>query len=333
MSLPNQLVDSFGRVHTNLRISVTDRCNIRCFYCMPNENIQFRPRDEILTFEEIERFTRVAAQLGVTKVRLTGGEPLVRSGLEKLIGKLVALPGIKDVALTTNGILLAEQAAALKRAGLHRLNISLDGLNEETFERITRRTGLHRVLEGIAAAQRIGFEGIRLNAVAIRGITDDEIVPLGEFARQQQLELRFIEFMPLDAEGNWETDQVISGDLIRKKLEAEFGELVPAARPDPSQPAMDFQFADGKGRIGFINPVTQPFCGDCNRLRITAEGMIRNCLFSIKEWDARALLRSDASDELLAERLVECVQAKKSGHGIDSPDFVKPDRAMYQIGG
>jgi cyclic pyranopterin phosphate synthase len=333
MSLPNQLVDSFGRVHTNLRISVTDRCNIRCFYCMPNENIQFRPRDEILTFEEIERFTRVAAQLGVTKVRLTGGEPLVRSGLEKLIGKLVALPGIKDVALTTNGILLAEQAAALKRAGLHRLNISLDGLNEETFERITRRTGLHRVLEGIAAAQRIGFEGIRLNAVAIRGITDDEIVPLGEFARQQQLELRFIEFMPLDAEGNWETDQVISGDLIRKKLEAEFGELVPAARPDPSQPAMDFQFADGKGRIGFINPVTQPFCGDCNRLRITAEGMIRNCLFSIKEWDARALLRSDASDELLAERLVECVQAKKPGHGIDSPDFVKPDRAMYQIGG
>jgi cyclic pyranopterin phosphate synthase len=333
MSLPNQLVDSFGRVHTNLRISVTDRCNIRCFYCMPNENIQFRPRDEILTFEEIERFTRVAAQLGVTKVRLTGGEPLVRSGLEKLIGKLVALPGIKDVALTTNGILLAEQAAALKRAGLHRLNISLDGLNEETFERITRRTGLHRVLEGIAAAQRIGFEGIRLNAVAIRGITDDEIVPLGEFARQQQLELRFIEFMPLDAEGNWETDQVISGDLIRKKLEAEFGELVPAARPDPSQPAMDFQFADGTGRIGFINPVTQPFCGDCNRLRITAEGMIRNCLFSIKEWDARALLRSDASDELLAERLVECVQAKKPGHGIDSPDFVKPDRAMYQIGG
>ena len=333
MSLPNQLVDSFGRVHTNLRISVTDRCNIRCFYCMPDENIQFRPRNEILTFEEIERFTRVAAQLGVNKVRLTGGEPLVRSGLEKLIAKLVALPGIKNVALTTNGILLAEQAEALKRAGLHRLNISLDGLKEETFERITRRKGLHRVLEGIATAQRVGFEGIRLNAVAIRGITEDEIVPLGEFARQQQLELRFIEFMPLDAEGNWEASKVISGDVIRKQLEDAFGELVPAARPDPSQPAMDYQFADGKGRIGFINPVTQPFCGDCNRLRITAEGMIRNCLFSIKEWDARALLRSDASDELLAQRLIECVQAKKQGHGIDSPDFVKPDRAMYQIGG
>jgi len=333
MNLPNQLVDSFGRVHTNLRISVTDRCNIRCFYCMPNENIQFRPRDEILTFEEIERFTRVAAQMGVNKLRLTGGEPLVRSGLELLIGKLVALPGINDVALTTNGLLLVEQAEALKRAGLHRLNISLDGLQEETFERITRRKGLHRVLEGIEAAQRVGFEGIRLNAVAIRGVTDDEIVPLGEFARQQQLELRFIEFMPLDAEGNWESNQVISGDVIREKLEAAFGKLLPAARPDPSQPAMDYQFEDGKGRIGFINPVTQPFCGDCNRLRITAEGKIRNCLFSIKEWDARALLRSDASDELLGQRLVECVQAKKIGHGIDSPDFVRPDRAMYQIGG
>ncbi len=333
MSLPNQLVDSLGRVHTSLRISVTDRCNIRCFYCMPNEDIQFRPRDEILTFEEIERFTRVAAQLGVNKVRLTGGEPLVRSGLEVLIGKLVALPGINDVAMTTNGLLLAEQAEALKRAGLHRLNISLDGLKEETFERIARRKGLHRVLEGIAAAQRVGFEGIRLNAVAIRGVTDDEIVPLGEFARQQHLELRFIEFMPLDAEGNWKTDQVISGDVIREKLEAAFGKLVPAARPDPSQPAMDYQFADGQGRIGFINPVTQPFCGDCNRLRITAEGKIRNCLFSIKEWDARALLRSDASDEHIAQRLVECVRAKKPGHGIDTPDFVRPERAMYQIGG
>ena len=333
MNLPNQLVDSFGRVHTNLRISVTDRCNIRCFYCMPNENVQFRPRDEILTFEEIERFTRVAAQLGVNKVRLTGGEPLVRSGLEMLIGKLVTVPGIKDIALTTNGLLLVDQAEVLKRAGLQRLNISLDGLKEETFERITRRKGLHRVLEGIAAAQRVGFEGIRLNAVAIRGITDDEIVPLGEFARQQQLELRFIEFMPLDAEGNWETNQVISGDVIRKKLEDAFGKLIPAARPDPSQPAMDYQFADGKGRIGFINPVTQPFCGDCNRLRITAEGKIRNCLFSIEEWDARALLRSDASDELIAQRLIECVQAKKPGHGIDSPDFVRPERAMYQIGG
>lgn len=333
MSHTNQLVDSLGRVHTNLRISVTDRCNIRCFYCMPNENIQFRPRDQILTFEEIERFARIAARLGVNKLRLTGGEPLVRSGLEMLIRKLVALPGITDVAMTTNGLLLADQAESLQRAGLHRLNISLDGLREETFERIARRKGLHRVLEGIEAAQRVGFKKIRLNAVAIRGITEDEIVPLGDFARRQKLELRFIEFMPLDAEGNWETDQVLSGDVIREHLEAAFGELVPASRPDPSQPAVDYQFADGRGRIGFINPVSQPFCGACNRLRITAEGQIRNCLFSLQEWDARALLRSDASDEQISRQLIECVQAKKPGHGIDSADFVKPDRAMYQIGG
>ncbi len=333
MSLPTQLVDSLGRIHTNLRISVTDRCNIRCFYCMPNENIQFRPRAEILTFEEIERFTRLAARLGVNKLRLTGGEPLVRADLDQLIAKLVVVPGIKDVALTTNGLLLAQQAEGLKRAGLQRLNISLDGLKEETFQRIARRSGLQRVLDGIAEAQRVGFEKIRLNAVAIRGITDDEIVPLGEFARQQNLELRFIEFMPLDAEGNWETSQVLSGDVIRGRLESAFGNLVPAERPDPSQPAMDYQFADGRGRIGFINPVSQPFCGACNRLRITAEGQIRNCLFSTDEWDARALLRSSASDDEIARHLVECVQAKKPGHGIDSDEFVKPERAMYQIGG
>ena len=333
MNLPEQLVDSLGRVHTNLRISVTDRCNIRCFYCMPNENVQFRPREEILTFEEIQRFTRIAARLGVNKLRLTGGEPLVRSNLDQLIGKLVALPGIKDVALTTNGLLLAEQAKSLKDAGLHRLNISLDGLTEETFERIARRRGLHRVLEGIEVARQVGFQRIRLNAVAIRGITDNEIVPLGKFARDKDLEVRFIEFMPLDAEGNWETDQVLRGDVIREQLEAAFGELLPAERPDPSQPATDYRFADGRGRIGFINPVSQPFCGACNRLRITAEGQIRNCLFSVEEWDARALLRSDATDEQIAWRLVECVAAKKPGHGIDSPEFIKPQRAMYQIGG
>ncbi len=333
MSTPTQLVDSLGRIHTNLRVSVTDRCNIRCFYCMPLENVQFRPRAEILTFEEIERFVRIAAGLGVNKLRLTGGEPLVRADLDQLIRRLVAVPGITDVALTTNGVLLAEQARRLKEAGLHRLNISLDGLKEETFQRIARRTGLDRVLAGIEAAQQVGFEKIRLNAVAIRGITEDEIVPLGEFARQQNLELRFIEFMPLDADGNWQTDQVISGGQIRQRLEEAFAQLVPADRPDPSQPAMDFVFADGRGRIGFINPVSAPFCGTCNRLRITAEGQVRNCLFSTREWDARQLLRSEASDASIAEQLVACVQAKKPGHGIDSDEFVKPERAMYQIGG
>lgn len=327
------LVDSLGRVHNNLRISVTDRCNIRCFYCMPNDNVQFKPRAEILTFEEIARFTRVAASLGVNKLRLTGGEPLVRADLPALVGELASVPGIRDIAMTTNGLLLADHVDALKRAGLKRLNISLDGLREETFQRISRRSGLDRVLEGIFAAQRVGFEKIRLNAVAIRGITDDEIVPLGEFARQHGLELRFIEFMPLDAENSWENDQVLSGSEIRDALENAFGALLPIERRDPSQPATDYRFEDGIGVIGFINPITQPFCGDCNRLRITADGKIRNCLFSIAEWDARQVMRSGGSDEQLVELLHDCILAKKPGHGIDSPDFVRPDRAMYQIGG
>lgn len=333
MTNSRKLVDSLGRVHNNLRISVTDRCNIRCFYCMPNENVQFKPRAEILTFEEIVRFTRVAASLGVNKLRLTGGEPLVRADLSDLVTELARVPGIRDIAMTTNGLLLADQVAALKQAGLKRLNISLDGLREETFERISRRQGLDRVLEGIFAAQRAGFEKIRLNAVAIRGITEVEIVPLGQFARQHGLELRFIEFMPLDAENNWCDDQVISGDEIRAALESEFGPLLPIDRDDPSQPATDYRFADGVGVIGFINPVTQPFCSDCNRLRITAEGKMRNCLFSIEEWDARQVMRSGGSDEQLVELLHACIGAKKPGHGIDSPDFVRPQRAMYQIGG
>jgi cyclic pyranopterin phosphate synthase len=327
------LVDRLGRVHTNLRISVTDRCNIRCFYCMPIENVRFKPRNEILTFEEIESFTRVMARLGINKIRLTGGEPLVRADLYRLVEKLASIPGIRDIAMTTNGILLAEQAAALKAAGLSRLNISLDALSEEAFQRISRREGLQRVLDGIFAAQREGFERIRLNAVAIKGITEAEVVPLGEFARQHNLELRFIEFMPLDAEGNWESDQVLSGKAIRCLLEKALLPLVPVERTDMSQPAMDYEFADGIGRIGFINPVTEPFCGDCNRLRITADGKLRNCLFSTTEWDARALLRAGASAEELVQLVRDCVAAKKPGHGIDSPEFVKPERAMYQIGG
>jgi cyclic pyranopterin phosphate synthase len=327
------LVDSFGRVHTSLRISVTDRCNIRCFYCMPNENVRFKPREELLTFEEIVRFAQVAASLGVNKLRLTGGEPLVRADLHKLVAQLAQIDGIDDLALTTNGILLAEQAQGLKDAGLTRLNISLDTLDEATFQRIARREGIDRVLAGIATAQQVGFEKTRLNAVAIRGITEAEIVPLVTFARERDLELRFIEFMPLDAEEHWQSDQVLPGEEIRRVLEAAFGPLVPADRPDPSQPATDFVLADGGGSIGFINPVSQPFCGDCNRLRITAEGQIRNCLFSMTEWDARALLRGGGSDDELALLIRECVWAKKPGHGIDSPEFLRPERAMYQIGG
>ena len=333
MTISRPLTDTFGRVHTSLRISVTDRCNIRCFYCMPAENVRFMPRSEILSFEEIERFVRVVAQLGVRKLRLTGGEPLVRADVPALVEKLVAVPGIDEVALTTNGILLPEQARALKEAGLARLNISLDTLREETFQRISRREGLDRVLYGIAAAQEAGFGDIRINAVAIRGLTEDEIVPLARFALERGLEMRFIEYMPLDADGTWRTEQVLSGRDIRLALEAEFGPLIPLVRDDPSKPAVDYRLASGPGRIGFINPVSEPFCGDCNRLRITAEGRIRNCLFSTVEWDARALLRGGASDDEIARLVRDCVAAKKAGHGIDSPDFLKPERAMYQIGG
>lgn len=327
------LVDGFGRVHTNLRISVTDRCNIRCFYCMPSEHVVFRPREEILTFEEIERFVRVLAGMGIDKLRLTGGEPLVRQDLPELVRRLAQVRGIRDIALTTNGILLAAQAEALKKAGLKRLNISLDTLRPEAFKLITRREGLERVLEGIFAAQRAGFEKIRLNAVAIRGISEDDVVPLGHFAREHGLELRFIEFMPLNAEGNWESEQVLSGESIRAVLEREIGPLEPVHDSDPSQPATDWRFADGRGRIGFINPVTQPFCSRCNRLRLTAEGQVRNCLFSTVEWDARELLRTGASDDAIESLIRDCVTAKRAGHGIDSETFVKPQRAMYQIGG
>ena len=333
MTNDQPLVDSLGRVHTNLRVSVTDRCNIRCFYCMPDENVRFLPRREILTFEEIERFVRVAAALGVNKLRLTGGEPLVRSGLPELVARLAAVEGIYDIALTTNGILLAEQAQALKDAGLTRINISLDALTEETFRKIARRDGLDRVLAGIAAAKSVGFKKIRLNAVAIKGVTEPEIVPLTQFARAENMEMRFIEFMPLDAENQWQHDQVLSGEEIRRQLEQAIGPLEAAARPDPSQPATDFRFTDGGGTIGFINPVTQPFCADCNRLRLTAEGKIRNCLFSMVEWDARSLLRGGGTDKDLTQLLRDCVLAKKPGHGIDSADFHKPERAMYQIGG
>jgi cyclic pyranopterin phosphate synthase len=327
------LLDRFGRRHTNLRLSVTDRCNIRCFYCMPAEGVVFRPRNELLTFEEIERFVRALVPLGVNKLRLTGGEPLVRANLPELVHKLAAIPGIRDIALTTNGMLLDEQAAALKAAGLHRLNISLDTLREEVFQQITRREGLDRVLAGIAAAQNAGFEHIRLNAVAIRGLTEAEIIPLADFARDRDLELRFIEFMPLDADHRWSDEQLLSGAEIRRRLEQQHGPLVPAARPDASQPAVDFGFADGRGAIGFINPVSEPFCGDCNRLRLTAEGQVRNCLFSQVEWDARRLLRSGASDDELRQLVHDCVAAKAAAHGIGTADFHQPERAMYQIGG
>ena len=261
----------------------------------------FQPREQLLTYEEIARFVRITAKLGVNRLRLTGGEPLVRSDVADLIQMLVTIPGIDDVALTTNGILLADQAARLVESGLHRINISLDTLNEEVFRQITRREGLDRVLAGIAAAQSAGFRKIRLNAIAIRSLTEVEIIPLARFARDRNLELRFIEFMPLDAQGNWNDESVLTGATIRSNLEEEFGPLSAVERSDPSQPAIDYSYSDRDLRVGFINPVSEPFCGSCNRLRLTAEGAIRNCLFATEEMDVRELLRNQSSDKKIAE--------------------------------
>lgn len=328
------IIDSFGRVHNNLRISVTDRCNIRCFYCMPENNVEFLPRDELLTFEEMTRFVRIVSSMGVNRVRITGGEPLVRKNVSELIIQLTELGTLDDIAMTTNGLLLAEHAESLKTAGLNRLNISLDGLQEKTFQKISRRSGVAKVISGIDKAIDVGFEKIRLNAVSIAGITEEEIVPLARFANERNLELRFIEFMPLDADQSWQADLVLDGEQIKSTLEAEFGKLIPAPRTDPSQPAVDYTFANSQGRIGFINPVSSPFCGACNRLRITAEGKLRNCLFSTTEWDVRNLLRDQQADDPQIQQLVrDCVIHKKAAHGIDSDEFERPQKSMFQIGG
>ncbi len=331
-----KLIDGFGRVHTDLRVSVTDRCNLRCTYCMPVDAV-FKPREELLTYEEIARVVRVAAGLGIRSLRLTGGEPLMRADLDELVRQLVAVPGIDDVGLTTNGLLLAEQADQLRRAGLHRLNVSLDALREDVFEAIARRRGLDRVLAGLAAARAAGFTAIRINAVSIRGLTEGEIVPLADFCRREGFHLRFIEFMPLDADEAWSEGQVLSGPAVRAILEQSVGALVPVAAGDPGQPAVDFEWADGAGRVGFINPVSAPFCDRCDRLRLTADGQFRNCLFSTTEWDVRAVLRGKGAerdvDEAVADLLHACVRAKRAAHGIGSPEFERPERAMYQIGG
>ena len=300
---------------------------------MPESNVQFLPRTELLTFEELTRFVSVVASCGVNKLRLTGGEPLVRSNLSELVGQLAKIDGIQDIALTTNGLLLADYAQPLFDAGLHRLNVSLDGLSEATFQKISRRSGLDKVLAGIDKAIEMGFQKIRLNAVSIAGITEPEIIPLARFARAKKLELRFIEFMPLDADKSWASDQVLSGEKIKAMIESEIGSLVPAERLDKSQPSMDFDFADGNGRIGFINPISQPFCSDCNRIRITAEGKFSNCLFSTSEWDLRKILREGGTDADIEAAVRDSIGQKKATHGIDSDAFVRPEKAMFQIGG
>jgi cyclic pyranopterin phosphate synthase len=332
-TLDNKLIDTFGRVHDNLRISVTDRCNIRCFYCMPEDNPVFVDRKLLLTFEEIERFVRVVVRMGVRKIRLTGGEPLVRRGIPALIEKLIAIDGVQDLALTTNGILLPEQAESLYAAGLRRINIHLDTLDSNRFRAITRRGGFEKVLEGIFLCKRLGFYPIKLNAVAARGTIDDDIVPLGQFAREHNIEVRFIEYMPLDAENRWERDKVLFAQEILDRLSAEIMPLLPLPDQDPRAPATEFAFEDGVGRVGIIASVSQPFCMSCNRIRLTSDGKIRNCLFAIDEFDVRGVMRSGGSDSEIADVVRRAVHAKWEGHEINTARFIKPIRPMYAIGG
>ncbi len=333
MTPSHPLVDTFGRQHNNLRISVTDRCNIRCFYCMPADNVQFMNRSELLTFEEIERFVRVAAGLGINKLRLTGGEPLVRRDLPELIRRISKVEGITDIGLTTNGILLADQSDELHAAGLSRINISLDALDPVRFKEVTRREGYEKVLEGIEAAQATGFDPIKINAVSIRGLTEDQVVPFGRLARETGIEVRFIEFMPLDADNAWERDRVLFASEIRERLEAEFGPLLACGRPDPTAPANQFEFADGVGRVGFIASVSEPFCGNCNRFRLTADGKLRNCLFSLEETDVKQLLRDGTEDAPIIDAISTSIHAKAEGHEINTARFIQPDRPMHSIGG
>jgi cyclic pyranopterin phosphate synthase len=329
----NPLIDTFDRVHDNLRISVTDRCNIRCFYCMPEDDVKYMPREEILSFEEIERFARVAVSLGVTKLRITGGEPLVRKDLPVLIRKLVDIPGVQDIALTTNGVLLARHAEALYDAGLRRLNIHLDTLDRERFLRITRRDDLDKVLEGIEVARRVGFGPLKINAVAVKNLLEPDLVPLARFGREHGIEIRFIEFMPLDSQGIWARNSVLTADEMIETLSREIAPLVEIPDGDPRAPATEYRFADGIGRVGFIASVSRPFCLNCNRIRLTSDGKLRYCLFAIEETDVKTLLRNGAPDEEIAATIRSTVHKKWIGHEINSSQFVAPPRPMYAIGG
>jgi cyclic pyranopterin phosphate synthase len=331
------LIDTYGRVHDNLRISVTDRCNIRCFYCMPEEGVKFQPREEILTFEEIERFVRVAVSLGVRKLRITGGEPLLRKDLAKLIHRLGAIEGIQDMALTTNGVLLANQAQELYDAGLRRLNVHLDTLDRERFKQITRRDDFGKVMNGIETALRIGYPVIKINAVAVKNLVEGDIVPLARFGREHGIEIRYIEFMPLDAQGIWDHDKVLLTDDMIAMLTREIGPLREIPDRDPRAPATEYEFADGQGRIGFIASVSKPFCLNCNRIRLTADGKFRYCLFAIEETDMRGLLRngvqSPETDQAIADAIRGSVKDKWIGHQINTAKFIPPPRPMYSIGG
>jgi cyclic pyranopterin phosphate synthase len=355
MSRPNLLADSHGRVMRDLRVSITDRCNFRCLYCLPETEqaanfyrakfdavknpqplkplaMEWKPKSEILTFEEIERVIRVAVGLGIQKVRLTGGEPLLRHGLEKLVARVSAIPGIDDLALTTNGFLFPQKGAALKAAGLRRISFSMDSLDHDNFKKMTGRAGLREVLAGIQLARELGLHPVKVNAVMIRGLNDHELEALAAYAHEQDLSFRFIEFMPLDSSRAWLKELVVPGAEILQRLQARFG-LVPVKSSNAAETARRWAFPDGRGEIGIIAPVTEPFCGHCNRVRLTADGKIRTCLFSIVEHDLKPLLRGGGTDAELEDQLRVIVGQKEARHHIGEPDFVQPARSMSCIGG
>lgn len=333
MPVDGALVDPFGRIHTDLRLSITDRCNLRCVYCLPEEDVAFRPREEILTFEEIARVARVAHSLGVVTARVTGGEPLIRRGVVELVRQLAEV-GFTDLAMTTNGTNLPALAPSLADAGLTRVNVSCDSLREERFPQIRRRGVLSRVLEAMSAAEAAGLVPLKVNVVLIGGVNDDEVLDFARHARETGRFVRFIEFMPLDATGLWQREAVVPSEEVLSRIH----ETYPLVPLDPDrkghEPADRFRFADGSpGEVGVIASVTRAFCGACNRLRLTADGAIRNCLFSDDEVPIRDAMRAGAGDEELALAIRRCVWGKRPGHGINDPGFLKPVRSMSMIGG
>ena len=327
--MAEQLVDTFGRVHRDLRISVTDRCNFRCSYCMPPEGLEWLPREQLLTFEEIERVARLLVErFGVHSIRLTGGEPTVRARLADLVAMLASLG--TDLALTTNGATLGLLAGDLAAAGLRRINISLDSLQRERFRTLTLRDDLDRVLDGVDAALAAGLSPVKINVVVMRGQNDDEVLDFAEFGRRKGVEVRFIEYMPLDAEESWQAEAVVTLTEITERI----GKVFPfEAHRQGSEPASRFRYLDGKGHFGVVASVTRSFCGSCDRIRLTADGQFRNCLFGLDEYDMRTPLRSGATDDDLAEIMRGAVTAKWAGHSIGKVHFIRPSRSMSQIGG
>ena len=327
------LVDTYGRVATDLRVSLTDRCNLRCSYCMPPEGLDWLPTPEVLTDDEVVRVVRVAVGLGVTEVRFTGGEPLLRRGLVDIVTQVAALAPRPRMSLTTNGIGLARVAAALEAAGLDRVNVSLDTLDREKFVRLAHRDRLADVLEGLAAADAAGLRPVKVNAVLMRGVNDDEAVALLRWCLDRGYELRFIEQMPLDAQHGWDRAQMVTADEILAHLSEAFALTPEGSQIRGSAPAETWLVDGGPGRVGVIGSVTRPFCGACDRVRLTADGQVRNCLFARSESDLRAVLRSGGDDEAVAEVLRASLWAKHAGHGINDPAFLQPSRPMSAIGG